>query len=123
MNLQLTLLLIHSTNNNHNNSTLQALSPTGATLFTTGALDGTSAGTPVTTSSGSHVLINTNPTLSTGLFAVFEKSAPGTTVLTFPTELSRFSAIGAYWNPVQGCVCVFLLLYCYCWNCIIAIEC
>jgi len=63
---------------------------------------GTAVGTPVTTADGQYILVTTNPTLSTGLFSVFNINSPGTAAFSFPTSVSRFGAIGAFWNPVQG---------------------
>ena len=85
-----------------NFSTVTTLTPLGVRIFATGTMAGPAVGTPVTTKDGQYILVTTNPTLSTGLFSVFNIDSPGTAVLSFPTSASRFSAIGAFWDPVQG---------------------
>ena len=49
-------------------------------------------------------MVTTNPTLKTGLFTVFDISDPDIPALSYTIAKSRVSAIGAYWNPVQGYV-------------------
>ena len=71
-------------------------------MFTTAPISGKAVGTPVTTSDGQYILVTTNPTLKTGLFTVFDISDPSTPALSYDIAKSRVSAIGAYWNPVQG---------------------
>ena len=86
-------------------STVTALSAdAGAVLFTTASIAGTAVGTPVSTSDGQYILVTTNPTLNTGLFTAFDISKPNEPAYSFEIAESRVSAIGAYWNPVQGYV-------------------
>jgi len=68
----------------------------------TASVAGTAVGTPVTTADGTQILLTTNPTLNTGLFTVIEISDTLTPALSYPINEGRVSAIGAYWNPVQG---------------------
>lgn len=76
----------------------------GSEMFATSPISGKAVGTPVTTSDGQYIMVTTNPTLKTGLFTVFDISDPDIPALSYTIAKSRVSAIGAYWNPVQGYV-------------------
>jgi hypothetical protein len=77
----------------------------GSVILTTGAMQGVTAGTPVTTENGQYILATHNVDGAQGFFSVFDISFPSapffsyssTTVLNEP-----FGAIGYYWSPIEG---------------------
>jgi len=88
--------------NNATSSTVIAVDPMNGSEILTASVAGTAVGTPVTTADGTQILLTTNPTLNTGLFTVINIADPSVPALSYPIDEGRVSAIGPYWNPVQG---------------------
>jgi hypothetical protein len=68
-------------------------------------MQGTVAGTPVTTADCQHVLATHNVDGAKGYFSVYPFSTPTTSVLTFEHPIidnEPFGAVGYYWSPVEG---------------------
>jgi hypothetical protein len=72
----------------------------GSVLYESEPMAGVAKGTPVATSDGSLLITTHNVGGSTGYFTVFQYGV-ATPNFTY-TETAPFSAVGHFWNPIEG---------------------